>query len=435
MMQRFRIVLIMAMVSCTAVLFFGSCKEEAFRPDEKEKDTADTPKPHRQETPKPNEQPPPRTDTKKPVKHTLIQTKKAHEFKLLAEKTQATIDYQLKHMTSAPGMRTVVGLKNCGNTCYMNSLLQSLLHSDLGRLATIPFDKIAFGPGINKEESLFNVFYDLATRYNTATKTAISTQKIADARATFMPTLIPGLQADASEYLLFFLARLDQELNAIQKLPADNTASYEERANFLFQYYWEKAGKSIDYSIVKDLFGGFLKSERITIADEILVGYELFTVLPLPFPDAAVTDDPTDPKETSLTAMFAEFEKKELLTDEPETVSRQLTLYKAPKNLIISLKRFRTDPKGPNKKIITGVKYPAVLTFVTPADGTVLYDLYALVLHFGDLDGGHYTARIKNSKNKWFIANDDHVANTNEASSLDQDQSVYVLFYKKRAPR
>lgn len=46
--------------------------------------------------------------------------------------------------------------------------------------------------------------------------------------------------------------------------------------------------------------------------------------------------------------------------------------------------------------------------FLSPQD--LKYELYAIVHHFGDLTGGHYTAQIKSFENQqWYIFNDDIV--------------------------
>lgn len=62
----------------------------------------------------------------------------------------------------------------------------------------------------------------------------------------------------------------------------------------------------------------------------------------------------------------------------------------------------------------------------------VLYDLCGVSNHFGSLNGGHYTAYVKNMlSGKWFDMNDsscNQVRNPKEVVS----SAAYLLFYRKR---
>jgi len=61
----------------------------------------------------------------------------------------------------------------------------------------------------------------------------------------------------------------------------------------------------------------------------------------------------------------------------------------------------------------------------------VLYDLYGVSNHYGSLNGGHYTAYVKNIINgKWYNMND---SSCSEARSSDVVSSAaYLLFYRLR---
>ncbi|XP_035005083.2 ubiquitin carboxyl-terminal hydrolase 48-like isoform X2 [Hippoglossus stenolepis] len=65
------------------------------------------------------------------------------------------------------------------------------------------------------------------------------------------------------------------------------------------------------------------------------------------------------------------------------------------------------------------------------------YELYACVEHFGDLRGGHYTAKIKSQDDeKWYSFNDDSVTLLDyqpfQKDNIQRSQSVYLLFYRKK---
>ncbi len=60
----------------------------------------------------------------------------------------------------------------------------------------------------------------------------------------------------------------------------------------------------------------------------------------------------------------------------------------------------------------------------------LIYDLYGVSNHYGQLQGGHYTAYAKND-GKWYRFNDDEVEEIeNEASIVSP--AAYNLFYARR---
>ena len=62
-----------------------------------------------------------------------------------------------------------------------------------------------------------------------------------------------------------------------------------------------------------------------------------------------------------------------------------------------------------------------------------LYDLFAVVVHSGTLNGGHYTAIAKNAEH-WYEFNDSNVykLKDREIQSKVVNKNAYILFYQKR---
>ena len=67
----------------------------------------------------------------------------------------------------------------------------------------------------------------------------------------------------------------------------------------------------------------------------------------------------------------------------------------------------------------------------TPAEGSAVYDLYAVCNHFGTMRGGHYTAVVHDAESDTWINCDDSIC-----SPVDEAEVVtpaaYVLFYQRR---
>nr|XP_055132701.1 inactive ubiquitin carboxyl-terminal hydrolase 50 [Symphalangus syndactylus] len=108
------------------------------------------------------------------------------------------------------------------------------------------------------------------------------------------------------------------------------------------------------------------------------------------------------------------------------------SISKAPKIIIFHLKRF--DIQGTTKrKLRTDIHYPLTKLDLTPYTCSIFrkypkYNLCAVVNHFGDLDGGHYTAFCKNSVTQaWYSFDDTRVSEIPDTSV--QNATAYLLFY------
>ena len=71
-----------------------------------------------------------------------------------------------------------------------------------------------------------------------------------------------------------------------------------------------------------------------------------------------------------------------------------------------------------------------------PDEQDQIYDLFAVVLHTGTLNGGHYTALAKNKSNgsHWYEFNDNYVIKLSKSDYAKRIVSnhAYILFYQKR---
>ncbi|GAA5923884.1 uncharacterized protein JCM15063_005490 [Sporobolomyces koalae] len=108
---------------------------------------------------------------------------------------------------------------------------------------------------------------------------------------------------------------------------------------------------------------------------------------------------------------------------------KQFLIEKAPLVLTIHLKRF--TPTG--RKVGGFIKYPETLNlrgYMTDSNQSPSYKLYAMVLHSGSgPHSGHYTALVQSGAgSKWYDMNDDMVSPVQSSSALTQ-KNAYCLFY------
>ena len=124
-----------------------------------------------------------------------------------------------------------------------------------------------------------------------------------------------------------------------------------------------------------------------------------------------------------------------------------MMIYKAPDILIIHLLRFKTARihkilnfhfPGRTEKIrerigfdLDGLDMTKYIQSHKEGDPPLIYDLFAVSNHYGNLLGGHYTAYCKNRfKNKWFEFDDSDVSEHPEKKVVSK--AAYFLCYRRR---
>jgi ubiquitin C-terminal hydrolase len=130
-------------------------------------------------------------------------------------------------------------------------------------------------------------------------------------------------------------------------------------------------------------------------------------------------------------AWFNEKENKK------QDVNKRLLFWSLPNIMIIDIKRFITSMNGKSKKNQQFIDIPINdVDFSKYVEGyakeTYIYDLYAICNHHGQIDGGHYSATIKNSNGKWYNFNDTQVTEILVNDNIISGNTPYCLFYRKK---
>ena len=113
---------------------------------------------------------------------------------------------------------------------------------------------------------------------------------------------------------------------------------------------------------------------------------------------------------------------------------KKIQIFKTPRILIINLKRF----KGLQTKQNTLVHFPLkgldmseyVISQKQKTNEPLIYDLFGVSNHYGQLLAGHYTAYAKN-EGVWYRFNDDQVEQIDNENSIVSN-AAYNLFYARR---
>uniref|UniRef100_A0A667WJV1 Ubiquitin carboxyl-terminal hydrolase 8 n=1 Tax=Myripristis murdjan TaxID=586833 RepID=A0A667WJV1_9TELE len=332
---------------------------------------------------------------------------------------------------------SLTGLRNLGNTCYMNSILQCLCNTPA--LADY-FNKNYYHEDINRANILGHKG-EVAEEFGVIMKAlwaglykCISPRDFKITIGKINEQFSGYEQQDSQELLLFLMDGLHEDLNK-----ADNRKRYKEEENDHLDdqkaadLAWNKH-KLLNESIIVALFQGQFKSTvQCLTCHRKSRTFETFMYLSLPLASTS---------KCSLQDCLKLFSKEERLTDNNKVFCRhckahrdstkKLEIWKVPPLLLVHLKRFSYEGRW-KQKLQTSVDFPLdsldlAQYVIGPKQSLKRYSLYGVSNHYGGLDGGHYTAYCKNyPKQRWFKF-DDHEVSEMSTSSV-KSSAAYILFY------
>ncbi|KAF8705250.1 peptidase C19 family, partial [Rhizoctonia solani] len=361
------------------------------------------------------------------------------------------------------------GLRNMGNTCYMNSVLQCLS-------GTVPFTRfftdrrwhheVNMMNPLGTRGELANAFYSLLRDMWQGDLPYLTPVPFRKSICAHARQFAGSEQHDAQEFLLFLLDGIHEDLNRIivkpqfEELTPEREAELEGMPKQLAgAHEWARYKRRND-SIVVDYFQGqFCNQMQCLTCGQTSTTYNAFLNLSVPIPaNKGVT-------KVSLDECIKALVGREVMDNADawhcprcktaRRAAKQLTFSRMPPVLIIHLKRFSF--KGPfTDKLETLVDFPLkdldLTNYMPPPltpnmdkDGLerfspqdpraqippYKYELYGVANHFGSLSSGHYTAFVK-SRGKWMYCDDSRITPAEPKEVVGKP--AYILFYKRVPP-
>ena len=287
-------------------------------------------------------------------------------------------------------------------------------------------------------------------------------------------------QQDAKEFFDFVIDFLHEDMNINWRNPPPHVLSETEEAirekihkTFAAQIEWTRYQKR-DKSIISDLFAGQHASRlKCLKCGHTSTTYEAFYSISVEIPRQGVGD---------IHQCLASYCHEERLSAEERwkcpsckkerEATKQITITRAPRNLVIHFKRFRAGHNESARKVSTPINFPLTnldlgdfmlapptiqdaentcrVTGETKwrevvAQGTVdesmvgpfRYDAYAVIRHLGSsVASGHYIAVTKDpGRGVWRIFNDDKVQDLDPMAVAPaqrlQNEQAYIVFYQR----
>lgn len=330
----------------------------------------------------------------------------------------------------------LTGLRNLGNTCYMNSILQCLCNTPF---LNEYFQNNCYQSDINRSNVLGHKG-DVAEEFAVIMKALWTGQYRYISPRDFKFTIgrindqfAGNSQQDSQELLLFLMDGLHEDLNK-----ANNRKRYKEENNDHLddskaaELAWMKH-MQLNESIIVKLFQGQFKStvECLSCRKKSRT-FEAFMYLSLPLPST---------NKCTLQDCLRSFSKEEKLTDNNRfdcshcktrrDSLKKIEIWKLPPILLVHFKRFSFEGRW-KQKLQTFVDFPLecldLSQYVIGPKNNLKYNLFAVSNHYGGLDGGHYTAYSKNANRHHWFKFDDHEVSEISTSSV-KSSAAYILFY------
>ncbi|KAI0650532.1 hypothetical protein C8Q79DRAFT_1035916 [Trametes meyenii] len=298
------------------------------------------------------------------------------------------------------------GLNNNGNTCFLNSALQCLLHTP--PLLHILLKHTKSEPCRSPKNSycmacaLRQVMAEVFSKSRSVTPYPVITKLQAIAKH-----MRRGRQEDSHEFLRYFVDALQR--SSLAGLPGKVDPKIAEKT-------W-----------VYKVFGGLLRSRVKCLS----CGYNSDTfdrMLDLSVDIAGMTTLRDALKKFVAVDHLRGADKYKCeKCKKPVNADKQFTIDEAPMVLTVHLKRF--SPMG--RKIAHPVAYPERLTlqpYMSEEKFGPSYTLYGVISHAGGgPNSGHYYAHVKASNGSWYEMNDESVMR--QGSVPTNMRSAYMLFY------
>ena len=322
---------------------------------------------------------------------------------------------------------STVGLSNLGNTCFMNTCLQNLIHSEdfIKRLLTKK-------SSISKLTPISYYFFNLCKEIANSTR-AVSPNKLKE-KFGQKHLLFAGYgQNDTQEFCRVLLEDMNNELNDVKKKKPYVELKTSGKSKIQCDKEFDENFRGRENSIIMDSFYGQIIN--IFTCKCGFKDYSFQKVLDLPLllqtSDMISIDD-------LLEDYFEEeeikFETKCEKCGKKRVHKKEVKFSQPPNILILSLQRINNRTKRKNSCCVTFPEILDIKKFIDIDCGhanETQYVLYGIGNHSGTINFGHYYAYVKLNDKYWYEFNDSMVRRISGGINT-RSTTAYTLFYKKR---
>ncbi|XP_078718065.1 ubiquitin carboxyl-terminal hydrolase 8 isoform X2 [Lampetra fluviatilis] len=355
-------------------------------------------------------------------------------------RAQSSAILPMRHLNPTYGGmgRALTGLRNLGNTCYMNSVVQCLSNTtSLAEyfLTSQYVNNINRNNPLGRKGQVVEEFAVIVRALWSGQYRSITPRDFKFMIGRLNDQFCGTEQHDSQELLIFLLDGLHEDLNQAKRVRVKEEKTEHLSDSMAAKLAWD-AYKHINESVLVTLFHGQFRSTiKCLTCQKVSRTFEVFMNLTLHLPSDTTS-------KCTLQDCLQMFSKPEKMTDanrylcshckqRRESV-KTMEIWRLPPVLIIHLKRFSYSGRW-KQKLQTNVGFPLTSLNMKPyiinkENRYSEYNLYAVSNHYGSLDGGHYTAYAHNTvRDSWFKF-DDHEVEFIYPKNVSTSAG-YILFY------
>ena len=327
-----------------------------------------------------------------------------------------------------------VGIINLGNTCFINSCLQALIHCKL--FIHRFFDKISK----MKEDTTpisYNFLLLCIEMLDIEKRDKIHYIDISYFKYIFgkkHPIFNNFSQNDSQEFCRIFLEDLSTELNEAKNKDIYRTLTNSDNKtkNFKDNEFFNNF-KERENSIINDLFySQIITSFKCKCGAEIY-SFQKLLDFPLLIPENVKRINIKDLLNIYFKSELVDFEKKCDKCQQIAKHKKEMKISRPPEILILSLQRINETTKNKNNCPVIFREDLNIYDYIDHDlgfDKECDYTLFSIINHMGILIGGHYFTYIKPlGGSKWFEFNDSSVRAITPKTSVFS--YAYALIYVK----
>ena len=354
-----------------------------------------------------------------------------------APNTPAPVQNKPRKLTSDDLFNIIyldIGIINLGNTCFINSCLQVLIHCPL-------FIHNFFRKMGSIKEKETPISHYLMKACVIMANTVITQQKYIDiaylknAFAAKHPQFEGSLQNDSQEFCRILLEDISTELNEIKSKPIYRTLTNTNRkTKRVRDLEFHQNFSEREKSIITELFYAQIITTYTCECKLAIYSFQKLLDFPLLLPDNCPQTTIDNLLKSYFQTEVIDFGIKCEKCGKILKHNKEIKISRPPTILILSLQRI--DP-ATRKKNECFVSFPQVLDLSEYVDQELnsdkpkpIYTLFAVVNHAGNMDYGHYFSYIKlYNKQDWYEFNDSSVKNI--GNKIESFPYAYALFYIK----
>ena len=320
-----------------------------------------------------------------------------------------------------------IGLRNLGNTCFMNTCLQNLIHSEFFILKLFSKPHL-----LSSKTKISKQFYSLCKEVSSCISSACSPYDFKSAFGSKHSMFSGYNQHDTQEFCRILLEDMNSELNEVLHPAPYKELSTLNKSKTECDKEFDEVFRKRENSLIMDVFYGQLINIFTCECNFETYSFEKILDLPLLLPKERISIDIKDLLKDYFECERIKFETKCENCKKKEWHTKEIKISQPPNILILSLQR--QNPR-------TGTKNNSYVDFSDELDMSVYldhecwnkndakYSLYGIGNHSGSIDFGHYYAYIK-INNSWYEFNDSSVSSYSKGAS-NSSRTAYTLFYKK----